>query len=80
MNRYVVEVERNGIRVLYGPVDKIQMARALSDQFLKGRRDEDKMVVRVRHLEEPPWRNLTPTNPNQTTIQDHIEDISNAMT
>ncbi len=72
---YVVEVERSGIRVLYGPIVTIQKARAVADKFLDTRTDDEEMVVLVRMLLEPPWVNPVSIHPNQTTIQDHIEDI-----
>ena len=75
---YIVEVERNGIRQLYGPVPNIQEARAVAEHFLALRQEEEVLVTRIKHLNEIPFYATHPVNQNQTTIQDHIGDIADA--
>ena len=80
--RYVVQVEIDR-RVLYGPFDTIDEATAAANRF----RDEHvpgvldiPMFVNVKELHDAPWLNVPDIDPNQITIQDHIDDIGDAMT
>ena len=83
--RYVVQVEVDR-RVLYGQFYTIEEATAAANRF----RDEHvpgvldiPMFVNVKELHDLPWSNapkLPEIDPNKTTIQDHIDDIGDAMT
>jgi len=73
--KYVVEVETS-IRNVYGPIPSIVEARAIADKFLE-REDVKRAWLRTLY-DAPPI--IVNGDPNQTTIQDHISDIADAIT
>ncbi len=73
---YVIEVEGDGLRKLYGPV----VGFANADATATGMRKVDtSAVIRVHRLNSlessRPARLPVHISPNQTTIDDHIPDI-----
>ena len=80
--RFVVQIEIDH-RVLYGPFDTIDEAVAVAKRF----QDEHKpgvldipMFTHVKQLHDTLFNNPPIINPDRTTIQDHIDDIGDAMT
>ena len=68
-DRYVVEVERNSVRTLYGTFDNLTKAQRFAA------RHEDAQRVLIRELNYVP---IAPTriHPGQTTIEDHINNVA----
>lgn len=68
----VVEIELDGVRLLYGPFTTALSAERYAKVHVE---DADRVMIR-------PLYALTDTqhiHPNQTTIEDHITDIHDAV-
>lgn len=71
-NRYVVEVERDGVRALYGTFDDLKEAQKEAQWFID--HHEGMQQVLIRELNRVP---IAPhIHPGQTTIQDHINNVA----
>lgn len=73
---YMIQVERDSIRSFYGPIVGLKLAEQEAKRIIG---EGGANVVLVHVLLPISATTLSHIHPNQTTIQDHIGDIADAV-
>lgn len=73
---FVIEIEEQGVRKLYGPVDTLIEARAVADLWVKDNQVSPPVSIRYMFSIPTRYKSVTnsPINPNQTTVDEQIRN------